>query len=165
MALVLIAGTEHPTTLLEPNATSGTVTFETTTVRTGNGAIKILSSGGYVEYLFTAGSPVWIRFYARFDVDTGTRQLFVIQDSSNNELGRLSMDPSGVATVNVFGGTTETGGSPAVDTWHLFEAKYTKGSGSDATLEWKFDGIFWMNSKFDPCNTRRMIGVIQTFFL
>ena len=142
MALILIAGTETPTTLLEPDVTAGTVTFETTTVRTGTGSIKLVGNTASVEYNITANSPVWVRLYFRKSANhSGTRTMVDIRESAGVGGGRIRYTDGGVIQAEVEGGDTKTGPTLSNDIWYLIEAKYTKGTGSNATLDWKVDGV------------------------
>ncbi len=141
MALILLAGTETPTTLLEPDSTAGTVTFETTTVRTGEGSLKVVGSSSEAIYDFGALSPLWVRIY--FYKTDNPNSLFLEGRNSGGSPGfSIRTDSSGKLRGQASGGTIQD--SIAVvssDAWHLLECKYTKGTGSDAVLDWKIDGV------------------------
>ena len=90
MSLISLAGAETPDSLFDIENMTGTVTFESTTVHTGNGAFKFDGSSAQATAIitpFTALSPFWVRFYFRKNTNPSLNfELSTVGNSSDGTI-------------------------------------------------------------------------------
>jgi hypothetical protein len=119
---------------------SGSVNFdETGTVLDGSQSLSFdaTSSGPYAYKAYTGQSSVTYFFDFQFHTAPGSTRRFIEFDTSGySSLGYLGLTSSRKLNVEPVGGTQTQGSTVlSVDTHYRIWLKYTKGTGSNASLE------------------------------
>lgn len=135
-----------------PGAT-GTVTIETTTVRSGTYALKLYSQGigAYVSHtLATPVSELYVRAAFQFDTNNiENAPVIQLLDSASAELGTVYVGSDNVLHADIGGSDVATGATTlVVDTWYLLEARL-KVADSSGIFQVRLDGATEINFSGD----------------
>jgi hypothetical protein len=135
--LPLIYGAETKA-LIEGSSFSG-VAVETTIKRTGAASYKHTGVAAGESLLWDSGiSPIWCRFYFRFPSAPGSDvRILEVRGTSSTDICSIIITANRKLKAFAEGGTESAEGSTvlATDEWHLIECKFTKGTGTDTSIE------------------------------
>jgi hypothetical protein len=119
------------------NAITGTLTFDSTNVRTGLLAYKAAAASGYATWnLPGTATVIYLRAYVYFTALTATQSTpFQVAGDAGAHIAQFYCTPaSGHWLVSINGGTGATGTTtPVISTWYRVEMQVTFGTGTAQT--------------------------------